>query len=209
MSAAGFALLADYGVPVVPTRTAHSHADVCAAAAEIGYPVALKTVGVEHKSDVGGVVLGIADEAHLADAYLAMAESLGPSVAVSAMAPQGIEVSVGFVRDDAFGPLVVVAAGGTLVELLADRVIACPPLSRRRARELVDSLRIRPLLDGWRGAPPVDVEALIDVIVAIATMAVELGDVFDAVEANPVIVSPLGAVAVDVLTVEKPSPTTA
>jgi hypothetical protein len=170
--------------------------------------VVLKTVGVEHKSDVGGVVLGIADEAHLADAYLEMAESLGPSVAVSAMAPQGVEVSVGFVRDDAFGPLVVVAAGGTLVELLADRVIACPPLSRRRARELVDSLRIRPLLDGWRGAPPVDVEALIDVIVAIATMAVELGDVFDAVEANPVIVSPLGAVAVDVLTVEKPSQTT-
>ena len=87
-------------------------------------------------------------------------------------------------------------------------MIACPPLSRRRARELVDSLRIRPLLDGWRGAPPGDVEALIDVIVAIATMAVELGEMFDAVEANPVIVSPLGAVAVDVLTVEKLSQTT-
>lgn len=207
-SKTGFALLAEYGVPVVRTRTAQTHADVCAAAAEIGYPVVLKTVGVEHKSDVGGVVLGITDEGQLADAYLAMSESLGPSVAVSAMAPPGIEVSVGFVRDDAFGPLVVVAAGGTLVELLADRVIACPPLSRRRARELVDSLRIRPLLDGWRGAPPVDVEALIDVIVAIATMAVELGEMFDAVEANPVIVSPLGAVAVDVLTVEKLSQTT-
>ena len=207
-SKTGFALLAEYGVPVVRTRTAQTHADVCAAAAEIGYPVVLKTAGVEHKSDVGGVVLGITHEGQLADAYLQMSESLGPSVAVSAMAPPGIEVSVGFVRDDAFGPLVVVAAGGTLVELLADRVIACPPLSRRRARELVDSLRIRPLLDGWRGAPPVDVEALIDVIVAIATMAGELGDVFDAVEANPVIVSPLGAVAVDVLTVEKPSPTT-
>lgn len=207
-SKTGFALLAEYGVPVVRTRTAQTHADVCAAAAEIGYPVVLKTVGVEHKSDVGGVVLGITDEGQLADAYLQMSESLGPSVAVSAMAPPGIEVSVGFVRDDAFGPLVVVAAGGTLVELLADRVIACPPLSRRHARELVDSLRIRPLLDGWRGAPPVDVEALIDVIVAIAMMAVELGEMFDAVEANPVIVSPLGAVAVDVLTVEKPSQTT-
>ncbi|HYJ57552.1 MAG TPA: acetate--CoA ligase family protein [Mycobacterium sp.] len=201
--AVDFGLLADYGVPAVPTRIAHNREGARAAAVQVGYPVALKTVGVDHKSDVGGVILGVADEARLDDAYLSLAGRLGPSVTVSAMAPPGVEVSVGFVRDEAFGPLVVVAAGGTLVELLADRVIACPPLSRSQATELVDSLRIRPLLAGWRGALPADVEALADVVVAIATMAVELAEVFDAVEANPVIVSPHGAVAVDVLAVPR------
>jgi hypothetical protein len=114
-----------------------------------------------------------------------------------------VEVSVGFVCDPAFGPLVVVAAGGTLVELLADRVLACPPLSRDRARELLAALRIRPLLDGWRGAPPADVDALADVVVGFGQMAVDLADRYAAVEANPVIVSPGGAIAVDVLTVER------
>lgn len=197
--ATGFELLAGYGVSVVPTRVAHSFGDARAAAAAIGYPVALKTCGVEHKSDVGCVVLGIVDEDALRQAYLAMAGGLGPTVSVSAMAPPGVEVSVGFVLDDAFGPLLVVAAGGTLVELLADRVVACPPVSRRRAREMVDTLRIRPLLAGWRGAPPGDVESLIDVVVAIAAMAAELSGRYAAVEANPVIVSPDGAQAVDVL----------
>ena len=197
----GFDLLADYGVPVVPTVTADSLDGVRAAAAAIGYPVVMKTVGVEHKSDVGGVVLDIADDDALQRSYLAIAENLGPSVTVSAMAPPGVEVSVGFVRDDAFGPLVVVAAGGTLVELLADRAIACPPVSRRRAAEMLDSLRIRPLLAGWRGGPPAHIEALADVVVAFGVMAAELGEEYAAVEANPVIVSPDGAVAVDVLVI--------
>ncbi len=197
----GFDLLADYGVPVVPTGTADSLDGALTAAAAIGYPVVMKTVGVEHKSDVGGVLLDIADDDALQRSYLAIAENLGPSVTVSAMAPPGVEISVGFVRDDAFGPLVVVAAGGTLVELLADRAIACPPVSRRRAAEMLDSLRIRPLLAGWRGGPPADIAALTDVVVAFGVMAAELGEEWAAVEANPVIVSPDGAVAVDVLVI--------
>lgn len=196
--ATGFELLAHYGIPVVPTRTAHSLAGALAAAAAIGYPVAVKTTAAQHKSDVGGVVLDIGDQDQLCRAYTAMG-ALGPGVTVSAMAPAGIEVSVGFVRDEAFGPLVVVAAGGTLVELLDDRALACPPVSVDRAHELLDSLRIRPLLDGWRGSPPADIGALADVVAAFGRMAVDLADVYDAVEANPVIVSPTGAVAVDVL----------
>ncbi|VEG51456.1 acetyl-CoA synthetase, putative [Mycolicibacterium aurum] len=199
-SATGFDLLAHYGIAVVPTRAAHSADEAVAAAHAIGYPVVLKTAAALHKSDVGGVVLGIGDDTAVRRAYDGMA-ALGGDVTVSAMASSGIEVSVGFVRDDAFGPLVVVAAGGTLVELLDDRAIAYPPLSRMRATELVDSLRIRPLLDGWRGGPRADVDALIDVVVAFGRMAVELADVYDAVEANPVIVAPRGAVAVDVLAV--------
>jgi acyl-CoA synthetase (NDP forming) len=204
-TATGFELLADYGIPVVPTITADNLDDVLAAGVTIGFPVALKTAGVLHKSEVGGVVLGITDEAELREAYRAMTR-LGPSVSVSAMAPPGVEVSVGFVHDEAFGPLVVIAAGGTLVELLADRAIACPPLSRRRSTELIDSLRIRPLLAGWRGGPPAEVDALVDVIVAMSHLAVDLADVYSAVEANPVIVSPRGAVAVDVLTIPRFTP---
>jgi acetate---CoA ligase (ADP-forming) len=197
-SATGFDLLAHYGIAVVPTVTVDSATAACDAAAQIGYPVAVKTTVAQHKSDVGGVKLGVADAAALRVAYRDLA-SLGASVTVSAMAPPGVEVSVGFVTDPAFGPLVVVAAGGTLVELLADRVVACPPLHRDRARELLQRLRIRPLLDGWRGGPAVDVDALLDVIVGFGQMAVDLGDRYAAVEANPVIVSPEGAVAVDVL----------
>ena len=87
-----------------------------------------------------------------------MAGRLGPRVAVGAMAPAGVEVALGIVRDPTFGPLVLVAAGGILVELLHDRALAFPPLDEVGARRLVDRLQIRPLLDGVRGAPPSDVD---------------------------------------------------
>lgn len=201
--AESFALLADYGIPVVASRTAHSLDEALAAARAVGYPVALKTLGAEHKIDVGGVVLDLADDAALRVAYAAMSQALGPAVSVDAMAGGGVEISVGVVRNEAFGPLVVVAAGGTLVELLADRALACPPISRDGALRLLGSLRIRPLLAGWRGAPAVAIDALADAIVGFAELATELGDVLDAVEANPVIASEHGVVAVDVLVIPR------
>jgi acyl-CoA synthetase (NDP forming) len=196
---AAFELLADYGVPVVDVARADSVCSVLEAADTVGYPVALKTVVAQHKSDVGGVALDLRDGAALREAYADMADRLGPAVTVEPMVAAGVEVSVGMVCDPAFGPLLVVAAGGTLVELLADRVVACPPVSQEGARNLLDGLRISPLLAGWRGQPPVDVDALVRVIVAFSQMAVELGDVLDAVEANPVIASSHGVVAVDAL----------
>ena len=201
--ASGAALLADYGVPVVASLPARSVGEALVAADTLGYPVAVKTAGALHKSDIGGVVLGLTGEAALSVAYAAMADSLGPAVTVEPMIPGGVEVSVGFVRDDSFGPLVVVAAGGTLVELLADRAVACPPVSHAGALRLLDGLRVRPLLAGWRGAPAVDIDALADVIVRFSEMATELGDVVDAVEANPVIASPHGVVAVDALVIPR------
>jgi hypothetical protein len=194
---------------VVRSEPASSADEAVAAARRVCYPVALKTVGVEHKSDVGGVILDLADEAALRVAYADMAARLGPDVSIDAMVSSGIEVSVGFVRDPAFGALLVVAAGGVLVELLDDRAVACPPVSRTGALRLLDGMRMRPMLDGWRGAPAVDLAALIDVIVGFSDLATELGDVLDAVEANPVIVSADGVVAVDVLAVqrlERPEP---
>jgi acetate---CoA ligase (ADP-forming) len=201
--ASPFELLAAFGIPVVETRTAHSLAGVLAAADVVGYPVVMKTLGAQHKSDVFGVMLNLVDEAALTEAYTAMARSLGAAVTLQPMVADGVEVSVGFVRDEAFGPLVVVAAGGTLVELLADRVVACPPVSRDGALRLLDGLRIRRLLSGWRGGPAMDVDAVADVVVRFSEMAVELGDVLDAVEANPVIASPDGVVAVDALVIAR------
>ena len=201
-----FDLLADFGVAVPDSRPAHSRAEAVAAAAAIGYPVAVKTAGAAHKSDVGGVVLGVSGPDEVVAVYDDMAARLGPAVSVDAMVPAGVEVSVGFVCDAAFGPLVVVAAGGVAVELHGDRVVVCPPVSRTMARRIVDQLRIAPLLTGWRGGPVADIDALVDVIVAFSAMAVELGDMLDAVEANPVIVSPTGAVAVDALVVPNSVP---
>lgn len=197
--AMAFDLLADYGIPVARARAAVSLEEALAAAGETGYPVVLKTVGAEHKSDVGGVVLGIPDAEVLRGEYMAMARRLGSAVTVQPMIAAGVEISIGVVRDAAFGPLLVIAAGGTLVELLDDRVVALPPLSRAGALRLLGGMRIHALLAGWRGAPPVDVTALADVIVGFSTLAVELGGAIEAVEANPVIVSADGAVAVDSL----------
>lgn len=194
-----FTLLSDYGVSVIDARSARTLGGALTAADEIGYPVALKTLGAAHKSDVGGVVLGIDGPDTLRRAYGELGDRLGPEVTIQAMAGAGVEVSVGLVRDAAFGALLVIAAGGTLVELLADRVVAVPPVSPRRALELVGTLRVDTLLGGWRGSAPADRLALARVIAAFSTIAVELGDAVDAIEANPVVVTPTGAVAVDAL----------
>jgi acyl-CoA synthetase (NDP forming) len=198
-----FALLADYGVAVPASGVARGLDEVLAIAEAVGYPVALKTYGAQHKSDIGGVVLGISDDAALIGAYRSMTERLGPAVSVHAMARPGVEMSVGVVRDENFGPLVIVAAGGTLIELLADRAVACPPISAQGALDMLGSLRIAQLLGGWRGDPPADVDALVDIVVGFSALATELGDILDAVEANPVIASPTGAIAVDALVIRR------
>lgn len=198
-----FDLLADYGIPVAASAIATDLPGLLAAADAIGFPVALKTLGAEHKSDVGGVVLDVADPAALTKAYGEMADRLGPEVSVHAMAGAGVEISVGAVLDGNFGPLVVVAAGGTLVELLADRAVACPPITSAHAETMLGSLRIARLLGGWRGAEPVDIAALARVVGGFSQIALELGDALQAVEANPVIASPGGAIAVDALVIPR------
>ena len=134
-------------------------------------------------------------------AYEDVAGRLGPQVAIGAMAPAGIEVALGIVRDPTFGPLVLVAAGGILVELLHDRALAFPPLDEADARRLVDRLKIRPLLEGLRGAQPSDVDALVRAISRLSVLAGDLGDLLRALDANPVIVWQTGALAVDALVI--------
>ena len=128
-------LLRDYGIASARTRAADSSAGALAAAAEIGYPVVLKTgePGIAHKSDAGGVVLGLRDPDALRDAYEDLAERLGRRVLVCETIPAGPELSLGLARDHELGPLLVVGAGGVLVELLADRAVALPPVGPAQA----------------------------------------------------------------------------
>jgi hypothetical protein len=121
------------------------------------------------------------------------------------MAPPGVEIALGIVRDPQFGPLVLVGAGGVLVEVLKDRRLALPPLDEARAQSLVDRLGIRPLLDGVRGAPASDVDALVHAIVGLSWLAHDLGEHLEALDANPMICAPAGCVAVDALAIPRAS----
>jgi len=201
----GLALLADYGIPVVESVRAETLEDAMAAAESLGFPVVVKTAapGVQHKSESGGVRLGIDDSPSLEDAYGDLERDLGPQVTVARMAPAGVEIALGIVRDPQFGPLVLVGAGGVLVEVLRDRRLALPPLDDVRARALVDLLKIRPLLDGVRGAPAADVDALVRAIVGLSWLAHDLGDHLAALDGNPVICGPEGCIAVDALVIPR------
>jgi acyl-CoA synthetase (NDP forming) len=201
--AEGLALLEAWGIPVVAAEVATDLEGARAAAGRVGWPAALKTAapGVAHKSDVGGVRLGLDGPDRLADAYAELAGRLGPRVVVAAMAGPGVELALGVVADRQFGPLVMVAAGGVLVEVLADRRFALPPVDRGRALALLDRLAVRPLLDGARGAPPVDLDAVADAISRLSVLAVDLGDRLVALDVNPLVAGPDGCLAVDALVV--------
>jgi acyl-CoA synthetase (NDP forming) len=198
-----FDLLRDYGIPAVAARAAATVDEALSAAAGIGYPVALKTDSpdIPHKSDVGGVRLGIAGPAELAVAYADLSARLGPSVTVTEMARPGPELILGMARDPGLGPLIVVGAGGVLAEYLADRTVALPPLSERAAAALIARLRVAPLLSGFRGQPPADRPALAAAVAAFSTLVTDLGQQLAAFDVNPLICTPAGPVAVDALAV--------
>jgi acetate---CoA ligase (ADP-forming) len=202
------ALLRDYGIPTVATRPATDEAGTLAAAQALGYPVVLKTDEPEitHKSDVGGVVLGLDDPDALALAYADLAERLGRRVLVSQTAPAGPELALGLVRDPGLGPLIVVGAGGILVELLADRAVALPPVDEALAAELLAGLRVSKLLAGVRGAPPAALAPALQAITGLSALAAELGDDLEALDVNPLICGPEGAVAVDALAIPRHRP---
>jgi acyl-CoA synthetase (NDP forming) len=198
---AQLALLAEYGIRVALTSPVSGPAEAVAAAACIGYPVVLKTdePSIAHKSDVGGVVLGIADEPALRAAYADLASRLGPAALVCETVPPGVELALGVVTDPDLGPLIVVGAGGTLVELIADRAVALPPVTHDGAMPLLSGLKISKLLAGLRGAQPANLEAIAAAITALSTLATDLGPDLEALDINPLICSATGAIAVDAL----------
>jgi acyl-CoA synthetase (NDP forming) len=197
------ALVSDYGIPVTRTALATTRDEALALAAEIGLPVVMKTDvrGIAHKSDVGGVVIGLESTQAVASAYDDMARRLGPEVLLAESAPEGVEIALGVVRDPALGPIIVVGAGGVLVELLGDRGVGLPPIDYPHAARMIEGLGVRALLDGVRGAERSDTDALVRAVVAISVLATELAGGIEALDVNPLRCSPSGVVALDALVV--------
>jgi len=198
----GLALLSDYGIETAHSEIVASADDAASAAERIGFPVAVKTAEpVAHKSDEGGVIVGLETADAVRSAHQDLSRRLGDRVLVQEMAPQGVELALGIVHDAQFGPLVMVAAGGVLVEILEDKVFALPPLDAVRAERLLDELTISKLLAGVRGAEPVPLEPIVAAIVRLSALAGDLGGQLAAIDVNPLIAGPQGCMAVDALIV--------
>jgi acyl-CoA synthetase (NDP forming) len=198
--ASALEVLAGYGIPVPAFEVVSDESALFAAAGRIGYPLVLKTAAsIAHKTDVDGVIVGIQDEARLGADYRDLSARLGPDVVVAEQIASGVEIAVGMVTDPQFGPVVIVSAGGRLIELVGDRVALLPPIDASAARRALDRLRIRPLLDGFRGGPPADIERLVDVIVRFSELAIDAAGQINAIDVNPVIAGPSRSVAVDAL----------
>ena len=194
-------LLAAHEVPFPDLVVVHGEADLRAAltAGVPAYPVVLKATGLLHKSDAGGVVLGLRDEASVLAAYRDLVGRLDPpAVTLEAMADLsgGVELIVGVQVDERFGPIVMVGLGGVLTEVLSDVAFALAPLSPETAERLLRSLHGAALLDGVRGQPPVDVAELARLVSAVADVATRHPEIAE-LEVNPVLAMPHGVVALD------------
>ena len=199
-------LLHDAGVPVARTVLATSEEEARAQADDIGYPVVLKIVSqdISHKSDVGGVKVGIADGDEVVAAYneiLANAMAAVPDariagIAVQQMAPDGTEIIVGMTTDPQFGPVLMFGLGGILVEVLKDVTFRVVPLEERDAAQMIDEIQGKAILDGVRGQPAADKKAIKDAIMKVSAFVDANPDIAE-LDLNPMLVYPDGAIAVD------------
>jgi acyl-CoA synthetase (NDP forming) len=205
-------LVAAYGVPVAPVERVGSPAAAAAAATRFASPVVLKAANPDlvHKSDRGGVRLGLATPAAAAAAYTAMTVALGADMGGAIIQPEvepGVETLVGVVQDPSFGPLVAFGLGGVFTDLIADRGFRLVPLTDADAAELVRSIRGAKVLLGYRGSAAVDLAAVEDVLIRVARLADDVPELQE-MDINPLIVAARGAVAVDVKVRLGPAPET-
>lgn len=207
------AVLASYGIPLVESRFAETAVEAARHASELGGPVAIKAIaaGLVHKSDAGGVELGVRSAAaegaarRVAGAVRAAGHEPAGFL-VQRMAPGGVELIAGVVGDPDFGPVVAVGAGGRAVELLGDVTVRLAPIGPRDAGEMLRSLRTFPLLEGYRGAPPADLAAVRDVLMRISALAAAHPEIAE-LDCNPLLAAPDGAMVLDArLRVEQPRP---
>ncbi len=199
----GLALLADYGIPTVPHAVVGDPDSAVAAAARLGYPVVLKTAaaGILHKSDVGGVGLNLADEAAVRETFADLAGRLGPEVLVAPMAAPGTELALGVVHDPQFGAMVMVAAGGVLIEVVGDRQLGLVPIDERIADRMISKLKVAAVLDGARGRAPADRAAIVSALVCLSNLVADVGDLVAELDINPLVVDAAGCRALDALVV--------
>jgi len=196
-------ILAAYGLAPTRERAVGGVEAARVAAEAIGYPVALKTLGSAHKTEHGGVVLGIRDPVELEAAYRDLAARLGPEVLVQEMVTGGVELLLGVVRDPQFGPCLTIGSGGIWVEVWKDVRTLLLPTRAEEIRRALGSLRGAALLSGVRGARPADVEAVVGAALGLATLALDLGDVVAEIDVNPLVALPDRAVVVDALIVPR------
>jgi len=208
----GRKLLADYGIPGPKEVTAVDEDTAVLNAERIGFPVVLKILSadIQHKTEAGGVRIGLKDGAAVRNAFrevMASALHYKPKAHLDGVLIQemisneAVEVILGIVRDENFGPVIVFGSGGILVELMKDSAVHLPPISRENALDLINQIRGKKLLDGYRGRPAADIEALADTLVRLSQLAIDLGDQIVALDINPLMVLPAGkgVRAVDVL----------
>ena len=202
------ALLQSAGVPMAPCRRVDSGAEACRIAAELGYPVVLKGTApaLPHKTELGLVRPGLANEAELAKAYAEVSRTLeeaakgldGACVVLQPMVGRGIELVVGIRNDLEFGSLLAVGLGGTLVEILDEVAVSLAPVDSAEAKAMLERTKAARLIRGVRGAGPFDLDAAADAIAAISRFGAAARDTLVALEVNPLIVGTRGALGVDV-----------
>ncbi|GAB3470646.1 bifunctional acetate--CoA ligase family protein/GNAT family N-acetyltransferase [Massilia terrae] len=201
-------VLAACGIPVAATRVAANVDDAVRAASAIGYPVVLKILSPElsHKSDVGGVALGLESAEAVrssADAMLARVAQLRPdarlqgfSVQAMVRQPGAVELIVGVASDPVFGPVILFGQGGTAVEVNPDKALALPPLNMVLARDLVRRTRVSRVLAGYRDHPPADLDAICTVLVQVAELVAAVPEIAE-LDINPLLAGPAGCIALD------------
>ena len=201
-------VISAYGIRVARTQTAASAEEAVRVAQEIGFPVALKLLSpqVIHKSDVGGVALNLEDAAAVRDAADAMARRLrerqpgaelaGYSVQEMVRRPGALETIVGATVDPIFGPIILFGQGGVAVEVIGDRAVALPPLNMALAKELVSRTRIARLLEGYRGRPPADLQALHLALVRVSQLIIDVPEIVE-LDINPLLADEQGVIALD------------
>lgn len=199
-------ILEEAGLPVASTRLAADAAEAARIAADIGFPVVMKIVSpdVPHKSDAGGVKVGIESEEGVRSAFEEIVSNVKErlpnakieGVAVQKMAPQGTEVIIGVSKDPQFGPVVMFGLGGIFVEVLKDVAFRIVPLEERDARQMIREIRGFPVLQGVRGQPPADLQALEKLILGVSDF-VEAHPEIEELDLNPVFAYADGCIAVD------------
>lgn len=195
-----------YGIPVTRFRVAKNVEEAIKFAKEIGYPVVFKIISPDiiHKTDVGGVILNIRKDGEAVKAYNKIIENVKKKaphadvygIFVQEMAPEGTEVIVGALKDSQFGPTLMFGLGGIFVEILKDVTFRIAPLSREEAEEMIREIRGYPLLKGYRGKPPSDEEAIIDIILKVSKLVTDYQQISQ-LDLNPIFVYEKGAKVID------------
>jgi len=199
-------LVEEAGINVVKAKLARSIKEAVAVSREFGFPVVLKVASpdIVHKSDIGGVKVGLTNATQVSKAYREIMTSVKQKepkasihgVSVQPMAKPGVEIIIGMSKDAQFGPVIMFGLGGILVEILKDVSFRIVPLAKRDAREMIRDIKGYPVLEGYRGQPPSDVAALEDMILKVSAF-VERTPVIKELDLNPVFAYKDGAIAVD------------